>query len=267
MLGDLGKAFARSGHDAHVRELRAGLFPLSVTMSLGFLAGWIVIILPWFAAGLLRVALAWSKDGYLANGEFVRAGTALAYYLMDTWYYGLLIGVLGIGLAWLRRYSARKNRYFVFQVGPDNEFRFGFDEIGAVVGITGILAAFSESARFFSVFTVFAAILIGIVWHELHDKFLCIYAFIRKQHGPEVVFAVLEAIRRNEIAPDAKISGVGARDGGTVVVLSGSVPPLAQKELQQRLPLVVEWLESVVFSSVPIREDEGFDPRVITKRG
>lgn len=245
VLGDFSKVFARTERELQLREIRVGVLTTVIVLSGGFLAGLLLSLLPWISLILIRYSIMFLARFNANMQALLFQVSGFNEYVMVNLPYICLLPVAGIGLASMRRYSTRKNKYFVLQLGESVDFRFGWHEPLAIAMLSGIFYLFSETAVYFSVLTPLVAFVASIIWQFIHDLVIKLYAVLVRAHSAEVVLAVWNLLGSFDTG-QTRIQAIAACNRGRVVALHGSFTEEIAVELSERLPKLVVGLDQVV---------------------
>jgi hypothetical protein len=257
VVGNIERAFSRQGSEVHLSELRAGVLPLHVTLPVAFVSGFLLSLFPWALGILLRLILAVTSGGTVAEAPPPGEDASFMSVLAEVWTYGVAFGAACIGASLLRRYSARRNKYLVLTVGQFAEFRASYGEVGIAVGISAVLLAMNQTARDLSIMVIILSPIAGMLLQDFQDWLLRTYSRITSNQVAENVFSVWEIVRSRDEARSTRLHEVVARCGGRVLVVNGIVPDETSLSFFSRLPHMIHGVERVILNGQELQSKRG----------
>ena len=236
------KVFARDGRQIYLCDLRSAVYPYYVTVTAGIISGLLATVVPVlviFGIGFIFSLFSQHFESFFSLSIIFDYLAALRQVLIFS-------AVAGVFLPVVRKFFVARNLALVKQVDADIEFRINFDEVCAGVLLSVFLFSISETARFFSLFTVVFAYFGYLYWQYFHDIVLAFYARVSKRREPQKLFAVWSAMQKFEFLYLRNVRAVGIRDGGKTVVIKGDISEQCADQLREKLPEKIKEIEQII---------------------
>jgi hypothetical protein len=147
----------------------------------GFLANFVILWIPMVIYLVVFVFQYFFGDAF--DKETIAVNNLLngwSNYISSVGWFTLILGVVGIGLAYLRGYSCRNDWYFRWEL-KQGEYRMGLNEVVMAFGVPVLaiiwLFTYGDPNSFFVALVpiIFSGVLLNAVYRRFHDKFLRLF--------------------------------------------------------------------------------------------
>jgi len=244
MASNILKVFKRNGKMLYLFDLRAATFPLTITMIAGLLSALLIILFPPLIKAGFIIAINLYSPGRITGPGLI---TPFQDYLTQYWPLVIIISLLGLIMTIIRKICISNNLAIVKQVSPEIEFRIGYEEIISALLITFSVAIILETARYFSIFTFFGALLFFDLWQYFQDSIIEIYVSISNNQNPRKLFSIWSYLIENDIVKLSLVEKIGFNKDTNTVKIKGDIDKKAINNLKERLPEEFEEIKQVVF--------------------
>ncbi len=249
------KVFKRNGKMLYLFDLRAATFPMTITMITGVLSALLVILFPPLIQTGFVVGVNLYSPGRLTVSELI---APFQDYLTDNWHFVIIFSLMGLVLTLIRKICILNNWAIVKQVNPDIEFRIGYEEIISAIIITSGLCLFSETARYFSIFTFLGAFLFFDIWQYFQDFFIELYVAISNNQNPRKLFSIWYYLIENDTVKLSLIEKIGYDKKTKTVNIIGDIDQKAITNLKEILPEEFEGINQVIIENPsPVKKSMG----------
>ncbi len=248
MLESAIESLARSGRLVRLRELGLGYMPSYRAALSGAIAALLFTYgkYYWYAINaLFAFGLRWIGNRTLDAGPpppfelFVYGELVTAFVL-----------VAGAALALIRRWSIRKGRFLVIQVGPIAQLRAGW-HVPVGVAVTAVLTlTFNQSFASMPTSLSYLMMSIGsliaiVIWESIHDALLTFFLSPREKEKAVVEFDLKEAFAQDETAVRWQVNKVRFDSRSKCAVLIGEFPSREAEKRVTQVAMRVKGVETV----------------------
>jgi hypothetical protein len=242
------ESLARSGRVVRIRELSLGYMrPVRAACSGAFTA----LALTWTV--YLWYPLLWLLShflGLVAN-QRIGLGPPPEFHVFPA---GLPASVVIAGagalLALIRRWSIRRGRLIVVEVGAIAQIRAGWHAPVALLGFVGIALLFADGldrlpGGFRYLALAAGSIVALIAWEVLHDIVMPLFATPKERRRAAVEFDLKEALAQDETALRWRVERLWFDPDSRVAVLQGDFPDPRARNRAREVALRVSGVEDV----------------------
>ena len=211
MIESIIESLARSGRSVRIKELAIGyLDPLRTLLS-GAAAG---LLIAWGRYVVYAAMALWAKLlSYTASYRLVVHPPELRLFPYGAWP-TLAIVACGAVLALLRRWSIRRGRFLLLDIGSIVQFRAGWHVPAGVALLGGAffvaqrpaLAALPHEVAYF--LAALAALILPVVWEVVHDGLVWLVLNRSEKDRAAIEFDLKEAIAQDQGAERYRVERV-----------------------------------------------------------
>lgn len=237
MLESAIESLARSGRLVRLREIGLGYMPAHRAALSGAVAALLLTYgrYYWYAVNaLFALGLRWIGNRTLDAGPapafelFVYGGSVTACVLLA-----------GAALALTRRWSIRRGRFLVIQVGPIAQLRAGWHVPLGICMAGAMTIAFSATFASLPTSLGYLVMAVGcivaiILWETVHDLLLTLFMGRAEKERSVIEYDLKEAFAQDETVVRWQVDHVRFDSASKCAVLTGEFPsPEAVKRVHQ----------------------------------